>query len=302
MRLRALGMTSLAAVVLLTASPTDDVSAAGPDLAPATTAVAATPTSAIADPTTITLGPTSAAAPALASRIGETAIGQTSTGATDPTPTPTATPPAAPATVPAAQVVVAFARSHLRAPYRHFATGPSSFDCSGLMWRVFKEAGLGRKVSSRSARAIYQSYLRRGLASRRNPQVGDLVVWGRGSHVGVYIGNGYAISAIVQGVRVHRVRAMLTPFTAYLHTHLSGVVRPAWELQLAKHMRSLRHTTRAVFLRVDASGTSATAGSLRSGTRFVVLARRRDAGGRWWLEALTFTGRTGWVPLTATAR
>src|SRR5207342_1368460 len=140
------------------------------------------------------------------------------------TPTPTATlapapvaQPASPDVVPASSVVVAFARGHLRAWYRHFGTGPTSFDCSGLMWRVFHEAGLGRKVSSRSARAIYLSYRRRGLASRHDPQVGDLVIWGNGSHVGVYIGGGRAISALVQGVRVHRVHAMFTPFTAYLH-------------------------------------------------------------------------------------
>jgi peptidoglycan DL-endopeptidase CwlO len=301
-RPRALVMTSLAAIVLLTASLAPAVSAARPSLTPTTAAAATTLTpdasttapSTTATPPTTTLTLTSATALAASSRTGETAAA--------PAPTAAATPPTAPATVPAAAVVVAFARSHLRAPYRHFATGPSSFDCSGLMWRVFKEAGLDRKVTSRSARAIYQSYLRRGLASRRNPQVGDLIVWGRGSHVGVYIGNGYAISALIKGVRVHRVRAMFTPFTAYLHTHLSGVVKPAWELQLAKHMRSLRHTTRAVFLRVAPSGTSATAGSLRAGTRFVVLARRRDAGGGLWLEALTFNGRTGWVPQAATAR
>jgi cell wall-associated NlpC family hydrolase len=266
MRLRALALTSLAAVILLTLSPTARVTAAEPGLTPA---------------------------------VGDTALAASDAAAAGATTTAT---PATPPKVSAAAVVVAFARGHLRAPYRHFATGPSSFDCSGLMWRVFQEAGLGRKVTSRSARAIYQSYLRRGLASRKNPQVGDLIVWGRGSHVGVYIGKGYAISALVQGVRVHRVRAMLTPFTAYLHTHLSGLVEPAWELQLAKHIRALRHATRAVFLRVDANGTSAKAGTLRAGTRLVVLARRRDAHGRLWLQALTFNGRTGWVPLTATAR
>jgi cell wall-associated NlpC family hydrolase len=170
------------------------------------------------------------------------------------------------------------------------------------MWRVFHEAGLGRKVSTRSARAIYLSYRRRGLASRHDPQVGDLIVWGRGSHVGVYIGRGYAISALVQGVRVHRVRAMFTPFTAYLHTHLSGLEKPAWELQLAKHIRSLRHATRTVFLHEAASRASATAGTLRSGVKFVVLARRRDGRHRLWLHVLTFGGRTGWVPATATAR
>ncbi len=209
---------------------------------------------------------------------------------------------AAPDVVPASSVVIAFARSHLRAHYRHFGTGPSSFDCSGLMWRVFKEAGLSGKVTSRSARGIYVSYRARGLASRRNPQVGDLVVWGRGSHVGVYIGHGYAISALVQGVRVHRIRAMFTPFTAYLHTRLSSLARPAWELQLAKHLRSLRHTTRTVTLRDAASRAGTVVGRLRSGTRLVVLAKRRDGAGHHWLKVLTFGGKTGWLPATATAR
>jgi cell wall-associated NlpC family hydrolase len=322
-RLRALGLTSLTAVVLVTMAPIDNVAAVEPGVAAtnaASAASAAIPANAAAAITghagaaipdaaptmTVATGPTLTPAASLAvlSRTGE-AIPATSTatsatsGAGDSTPATTA---GAPSTVPAATVVVAFARSHLRARYRHAATGPSSFDCSGLMWRVFKEAGLGRKVTSRSARAIYGSYLRRGLASRRDPQVGDLIVWGRGSHVGVYIGHGYAISALITGVRVHRVRAMLTPFTAYLHTHLSGIVRPAWDLQLARHLRSLRHTTRSVFLRSDARGTSAVAGTLRAGTRFVVLARRRDARGRLWLEALTFSGRTGWLPLTASGR
>jgi cell wall-associated NlpC family hydrolase len=207
-----------------------------------------------------------------------------------------------PAVVSAASVVVAFARSHLAAAYRPDASGPTSFDCSGLMWRVFHEAGLGTRVTSHSARAIYLAYRGRGLASRANPQVGDLIVWGRGSHVGVYIGHGYAISALVNGVRIHRVRAMVTPFTAYLHTHLAGLVKPAWQLRLASHLRSLRHTTRAVILRASAATSGAKLGTLRSGTRFVVLARRHDAAGRSWLEALTFTGRIGWVPISATAR
>ena len=171
-----------------------------------------------------------------------------SSSVSDGDPVPPTQPPAAAAparkVVPASAVVVAFARSHLRARYRHGATGPSSFDCSGLMWRVFREAGLGGKVTSTSARAIYASYRSRGLTSRTKPQIGDLVIWGRGSHVGVYIGKGLAISALVQGVRVHRVHAMFTPFTAYLRTHLSSIEKPAWELDLAKHMKTLRHATR----------------------------------------------------------
>lgn len=289
-RLRALGLTGLSVVVLLAAAPVEYIAAVGPVPVPVPDAAAAATSPAV---TLVAASPIGSAL--TGARAGEPAV----PGAATSTP---AAAPAAPATVPAAAVVVAFARSHLRAPYRHFGTGPTSFDCSGLMWRVFHEAGLGRKVTSRSARAIYLAYLRRGLASRRHPQVGDLIVWGHGSHVGVYIGGGYAISALINGVRVHRVRAMFTPFTAYLHTHLAGLVKPAWELVLARHIRSLRHTTHAVFLRATPSGSGARVGSLRTGTRFVVLARHRDSSGRLWLQALTFGGRRGWLPLALTAR
>ena len=127
-------------------------------------------------------------------------------------------------------------------------------------------------------------------------------MWGNGSHIGVYIGGGNAISALTKGVRVHRVRAMLTPFTAYLHTRLASLDRPAWELQVATHMRTLRHATRTVFLRAEASSASASVGFLRSGTKFVVLAKRKDGAGRLWLQAMTLTGRPGWIPSLASAR
>ena len=299
MRLRALAVTSLAAIILLSTSSSADTFAAEPTSDPAAV-LPADPARELAPSRAVRCGP------GIGCDTNRWGRPRRRAGRSprrprrcDPSP-PSAT--AAADVVPASSVVIAFARSHLRARYRHFGTGPSSFDCSGLMWRVFKEAGLSGKVTSRSARGIYVSYRARGLASRRNPQVGDLVVWGRGSHVGVYIGHGYAISALVQGVRVHRIRAMFTPFTAYLHTRLSSMARPAWELELAKHLRSLRHTTRTVTLRDAASRAGTVAGRLRSGTRLVVLAKRRDGAGHHWLKVLTFGGKSGWLPATATAR
>jgi cell wall-associated NlpC family hydrolase len=47
------------------------------------------------------------------------------------------------------------------------------------------------------------------------------VVWGYGSHIGIYIGNGKAISTLRNGVRIHGVFAVTARFTAYLHTGLS---------------------------------------------------------------------------------
>ena len=86
---------------------------------------------------------------------------------------------------------------------------------------AFKRAGDGRAIANghlRSARALYHWYKSRGLASRSNPRIGDLVIWGGGTHVGIYIGHGKAISTLTRGVKIHRVFAVTASFTAYLHT------------------------------------------------------------------------------------
>lgn len=208
-RFRAYLLASTAAVVILTALPAEAAFAT----APATTSALAT---------TTTVAPTTVSVPSAVNLDPGTGTAAGSTPPSSVAPTAPAAP-AKPASIVASSVIVAFARTHLGARYRFSATGPSSFDCSGLVWRVFEQAHLGRKVTSHSARAIYLAYRNRGLASRSNPQVGDLVVWGYGSHVGIYIGRGLAISALVGGVRIHRINALTTPFTAYLHTDLAGV-------------------------------------------------------------------------------
>ena len=73
----------------------------------------------------------------------------------------------------------------------------------------------------RSARSLYLWFKAHGKASRHNPRIGDLVIWGYGSHVGIYIGNGKAISTLRSGVRIHGVFAVTARFTAYLHTGMS---------------------------------------------------------------------------------
>ena len=78
-----------------------------------------------------------------------------------------------------------------------------------------------RSGTLRSARSIYLYFKSRGKASRTNPRVGDLVVWGYGSHIGIYIGGGKAVSTLRSGVRIHGVFAVTARFTAYLHTGMS---------------------------------------------------------------------------------
>ena len=122
----------------------------------------------------------------------------------------------------AAAKVIADARRYLGARYVWGASGPTGFDCSGLVYRVFADTGLlGRISGSKMSAAGYLAYFRsRGLASTGSARPGDLVIWGNGSHVGIYVGNGMAISALTSGVAVHAISAFTNPFTAYLHTGL----------------------------------------------------------------------------------
>lgn len=134
------------------------------------------------------------------------------------------TPAAAAVPTTEAQQIVRIAKAQLGDPWRYGATGPYAFDCSGLVIYAYKKAGDGSVIRAgtlRSARSIYLYFKSRGKASRTNPKIGDLVIWGYGSHMGIYIGGGKAISTLTSGVRIHGVFAVTARFTAYLHTGMS---------------------------------------------------------------------------------
>lgn len=136
--------------------------------------------------------------------------------ATPPAPAYAASPPRT-----EAQQIIEIAKRQLGDHWRSGATGPGSFDCSGLVLYAYRKAGDARVLRYghlRSARALYAYFRAHGKASRSNPKPGDLVIWGHGSHVGIYIGHGTAISTLTNGVRIHRVFAVRARFTTYLHT------------------------------------------------------------------------------------
>lgn len=123
--------------------------------------------------------------------------------------------------------VMAFARSHIGARFRLGSTGMRYFDCSGLVFCVYSQAGLVRKIGGTRKRAAqyYHWFRKRGLVSRGNPQVGDLVWWtkrGRIVHVGMYAGGNRAISALINpyGVSRHRVNLRIR-LLGFGHTRLS---------------------------------------------------------------------------------
>ena len=212
-----------------------------------------------------------------------------------------------------AQQIIAIAKRQIGDPWRHGATGPRAFDCSGLVTYAFKHAGdlkvIG-KGKQRSARALYRYFKARGLASRSNPHPGDLVIWGGGTHVGIYLGKGKAISTLTNGVHIHGVHAVRARFTAYLHTGMwkrktnGQLIDGASATKATASRRSghkgtiragdVRHTDGAVNLRRGAGTSRARIATLHDGRRLVVLAKAQDGRGRWWLKVRAGS-RTGWV-------
>ena len=132
---------------------------------------------------------------------------------------PAATTSAAGTINPDAQKVIDIARRQVGDPWIAGSTGPRAFDCSGLVYYAFKEAGLLKRIGGtrRSASGYWSWFAKRDRASRTNPRPGDLVIWGGGRHIGIYLGDRKAISAINDGVTIHKVNALTDPFTIYLH-------------------------------------------------------------------------------------
>jgi len=274
--------------------PSTDVAAsASPDVAVAITTDPATPTADVVSPAIAAPDPTVDSSAASSASVSSAAPAAAVTAAVA-APKPVAT------RIAAATAVVRAAESHIGARYRHGATGPRAFDCSGLVYRAFAQVGLARKIHDlHSARALYAYFRRHHLASRQNPQVGDLVIWGHGAHVGIYIGHGKAISALVRGVRIHAVSAVLSGFTTYLHMHLAGLTVPVRHSASTHHAAStaahgarLATTTAAIR---NAAGTShRRVAVVHRGARLAVLGSTVASHRRWYHVRLS-NGHTGWI-------
>ncbi len=114
---------------------------------------------------------------------------------------------------PAARVVAA-ARDYIGANYRLGTEGPRTFDCSGLIYRAFADAGELPRIGGMrlKARGYMQYFVSRGRFTKKESEArpGDLVIYARGKHVGIYVGDGKVISALIQpwGVTVHRMHGI----------------------------------------------------------------------------------------------
>ncbi|WP_416529858.1 C40 family peptidase [Streptomyces coelicoflavus] len=120
------------------------------------------------------------------SASADTGSSSTGTGSSTSTSTSTSTATGS------AAAVVSFVQAQVGKAYVSGATGPSAYDCSGLVQAAFKQVGISLpRVSQAQSTAGTQVGL-------DNLQPGDILYWGgAGSayHVGVYVGGGMFVGA-----------------------------------------------------------------------------------------------------------
>ena len=110
---------------------------------------------------------------------------------------------------------VAYAYSKLGDAYVYGATGPSTFDCSGLVQAAWAYAGVS------IPRTTYEQVAALPAVSTSDLQPGDLLFFDGDGHVGIYVGGGYLIDAPQTGENVEKV-----PLAGWYSANLDSAARP----------------------------------------------------------------------------
>ncbi|HEY3481440.1 MAG TPA: C40 family peptidase [Streptomyces sp.] len=129
-----------------------------------------------------------------AAEAAEKAAAEAAKGRTDPpSPKPSDPPPPPPPSRGGVSAVIAYAQAQLGKPYGWGASGPGSFDCSGLTLMAWRQAGV---YLSHYTGAQWSETSRVAISDLRP---GDLVFFGYSGpsshHVGLYVGDGQMIEA-----------------------------------------------------------------------------------------------------------
>jgi len=110
---------------------------------------------------------------------------------------------------------VAFAYAQLGKPYQWGATGPGSFDCSGLAQAAWAAAGVS------IPRTTYAQWAALPHVSTSALEPGDLLYFDGVGHVAIYVGGGDIIDAPQTGMDVQKV-----PLAGWYASSLVGAARP----------------------------------------------------------------------------
>jgi cell wall-associated NlpC family hydrolase len=114
-----------------------------------------------------------------------------------------------------ADKAVAFAYAQIGKPYQWGATGPGSYDCSGLVQAAWASAGVS------IPRTTYDQWAQLPHISVSAIQPGDLLYFDGIGHTAMYVGNGYIIDAPQTGENVQKV-----PLAGWYQSTLVGAARP----------------------------------------------------------------------------
>jgi cell wall-associated NlpC family hydrolase len=114
-----------------------------------------------------------------------------------------------------AEKAVSFAYAQIGKPYVWGATGPGSYDCSGLTQASWAYAGVS------IPRVSYDQMSDLPAVSTSNLEPGDILGFGGNSHVGIYVGGGYLIDAPQTGEDVEKVA-----LSGWYQSELDGAVQP----------------------------------------------------------------------------
>jgi cell wall-associated NlpC family hydrolase len=114
-----------------------------------------------------------------------------------------------------AQKAVAFAYAQLGKPYQWGATGPGSYDCSGLVQAAWASAGVS------IPRTTYAQWAALPHISTSALEPGDLLYFDGVGHVAIYVGGGDIIDAPQTGMDVQKI-----PLAGWYRSTLVGAARP----------------------------------------------------------------------------
>jgi peptidoglycan DL-endopeptidase CwlO len=115
-----------------------------------------------------------------------------------------------------AQQAVAFAYAQLGKPYVWGATGPDSYDCSGLVMAAWASAGIS------IPRDTYEQWAALPHVPMSSIQPGDLIYFDGVGHVAIYVGSNMIIDAPQPGEYVEKVSLSSSWYAA----NLDGAARP----------------------------------------------------------------------------
>ena len=110
---------------------------------------------------------------------------------------------------------VAFAYAQLGKPYVWGATGPGSYDCSGLTQAAWASAGIS------IPRVSFDQISQLPSVPLGDLQAGDILGFAGNEHVGIYVGHGELIDAPHTGADVE-----LVALAGWYQYELDGAVRP----------------------------------------------------------------------------